>query len=55
MKKTKQNETRWYLYTDGARVQVLKDTSEVEVLEGVIIEITANEAANILALALANK
>ena len=55
MKKTNQNEAQWYLYTDGTRVQVVKDTTEVDVLKGVVIEITANEAANILALALANK
>lgn len=54
MKRTKE-ETKWYLFTDGKKVSVTNSLTEVSTLRGAIINITANEAATILALMLERK
>jgi hypothetical protein len=54
MKKVK-NEAMWYLICDGQGARVTNDIEEARSLNVVIVEITANEAASILALTLANK
>ncbi len=50
MKRTKQ---KWYLFVDGKSASVTNNRNEVDILKGVVIEITADEAASILALKLA--
>lgn len=50
MKRTKQ---KWYLFVDGKTTSVTNNRNEVDILKGVVIEITADEAASILALKLA--
>jgi hypothetical protein len=49
MKHTKQ---KWYLFVDGKTTSVTNNRNEVDILKGVVIEITADEAASILALKL---
>ena len=53
MKRTKA--TKWYLYTDGKTTSVTNSFNEVSALKGVVIEITPDQAAQILALTLARK
>ena len=53
MKRTK--ETKWYLFTDGKTTSVSSSFNEVNALKGVVIEITADQAAQILSFALARK
>lgn len=53
MKRTKA--TKWYLYTDGKTTSVTNSFNEVSALKGVVIEITPDQAAQILALSLARK
>lgn len=53
MKRTKT--TKWYLYTDGKTMTVSNSFNELNALKGVIIEITPDQAAQILALTLASK
>ena len=53
MKRTPQN--KWYLFVDGKSTKVANSRTEMDTLKGVVIEITADEAAQILALTLANK
>jgi hypothetical protein len=53
MKRTKT--TKWYLYTDGKTTSVTNSFNEANALKGVIIEITPDQAAQILALTLARK
>ena len=59
MKKTTNNNikknTKWYLYTDGKVTLVANSRTEFDTLNGVVIEISANEAATILALKLKAK
>jgi hypothetical protein len=55
MKRTKQDEEKWYLFVDGKSIKVTNAVEECSQLKRVIIEITAHEAANILALALEAK
>lgn len=49
-KDTKPTETKWYLFLDGKTATVHSSTAEIDLLKGVVIEISANEAANILLL-----
>ena len=51
---TKKN-TKWYLYTDGKITLVANSRTEFNTLNGVVIEISANEAATVLALKLKAK
>ena len=53
MKRTKS--TKWYLFTDGKKVSVTNTLTEVSTLKGVVIDITANDAATILGLMLERK
>ena len=53
MKPTPKN--KWYLFVDGKSAQVANSRTELDTLKGVVIEITADEAAQILALTLASK
>ena len=53
MKRT--NEAKWYLFVDGKSTKVTNSRTEIDTLNGVVIEITADEAARILALTLATK
>jgi hypothetical protein len=53
MKRTKA--TKWYLFTDGKNLSVTNTLTEVSTLKGVVIEITANEAATILGLIVERK
>jgi hypothetical protein len=53
MKRTPKN--KWYLFVDGKSTKVTNSRTEIDLLNGVVIEISANEAAEILALTLANK
>jgi hypothetical protein len=53
MKRTPKNQ--WYLFVDGKSTKVANSRTEMDTLKGVVIEITADEAAQILALTLANK
>lgn len=53
MKRTK--ETKWYLFTDGKKVSVTNSLTEVSTLKGVILDISANDAATILGLMLERK
>lgn len=53
MKPTPKN--KWYLFVDGKSAQVANSRTELDTLKGVVIGITANEAAQILALTLASK
>ena len=46
---------KWYLFVDGESTKVVNSRTEINTLKGVIIEITANEAAQILALTIAKK
>lgn len=46
---------KWYLFVDGESVKVANSRTEIDTLNGVIIEITANEAAQILGLIIAKK
>ena len=55
MKKTKKSESKWYLFVDGTDAKITNNYEEVAALNGVILTITADEAASILALRLANK
>lgn len=52
MKPTNKNNTptKWYLFLDGKTATVHNSTAEIDLLKGVIIEITADEAASILLL-----
>jgi hypothetical protein len=52
MKRTKKDEEKWYLFVDGKSTKVTNSRIEIDTLKGVVIEITANEAASILALTL---
>jgi hypothetical protein len=47
--------TKWYLFVDGKSTKVTNSRTDIDILNGVVIEITANEAAEILALTLATK
>lgn len=49
-KTTKPTETKWYLFLNGKTATVHNSTAEIDLLKGVVIEISANEAANILLL-----
>ena len=51
MKRTPKN--KWYLFVDGKSSKVTNSRTEIDKLNGVVIEITADEAASILALTLA--
>lgn len=42
--------TKWYLYTDGKSIRIANSLTEIGALKGVIINITADEAAKILSL-----
>ena len=53
MKRTK--EAKWYLFTDGKNVSVTNSPAEASTLRGVMLNISANEAATILALMLEHK
>lgn len=53
MKRTPKN--KWYLFVDGKSVKVTNSRTEIDTLKGVVIEITADEAAQVLALTLARK
>ena len=53
MKRTPKN--KWYLFVDGKSTKVTNSRIEIDALNGVVIEITADEAASILALTLATK
>lgn len=53
MKPTPKN--KWYLFVDGKSTKVANSRTELDTLKGVVIEITADEAAQILALTLAHK
>jgi hypothetical protein len=53
MKRTPNN--KWYLFVDGKSTKVTNSRTEIDTLNGVVIEITADEAAQILALTLARK
>lgn len=53
MKRTPKN--KWYLFVDGQSTKVTNSRTEIDTLNGVVIEITADEAAQILALTLARK
>jgi hypothetical protein len=53
MKRTPKN--KWYLFVDGKSTKVTNSRTDIDILNGVVIEITANEAAEILALTLATK
>ena len=55
MKRTTTPENKWYLVCDGKSANVTNNISEVKGMNVVIVEISANDAANILALTLANK
>jgi hypothetical protein len=55
MKKTKKNENKWYLFIDGTDAKITNTYEDVSALKGVILTITADEAASILALRLENK
>lgn len=60
MKKTTNNNnakknTKWYLYTDGKATLVANSRTEFDTLKGIVIEISANEAATVLALKLKAK
>jgi hypothetical protein len=48
MKRTPMN--KWYLFVDGQSAKVTNSRTEIDTLNGVVIEITADEAAQILAL-----
>lgn len=53
---TKKNIKRgWYLVYDGVNTTITNDIAEAQTLKTVIIEITADEAAQILLLANAYK
>ena len=52
MAKTKNG---WYLFTDGKAISVTNTLTEISKLKGVIINITADEAAKILSLAIQPK
>jgi hypothetical protein len=53
MKRTPKN--KWYLFVDGKSTKVTNTRTEIATLNGVVIEITADEAAQILALTLTTK
>jgi hypothetical protein len=53
MKRTPKN--KWYLFVDGKSTKVTNTRTELDTLNGVVIEITADEAAQILALTLTTK
>ena len=53
MKRTPKN--KWYLCVDGQSTKVTNSRTDIDTLKGVVIEITADEAASILALTLAYK
>lgn len=53
MKRTPKN--KWYLFVDGKSSKVTNSRTEIDKLNGVVIEITADEAASILALTLARQ
>ena len=55
MKRTKKNEEKWYLFVDGKSSKVTNTLTEISQLNGVIIEITASQAASILGLILQSK
>ena len=49
------SKSKWYLFVDGKSTKVTNSRTELDILKGVVIEITADEAAQILALTLAMK
>ncbi len=49
------SKSKWYLFVDGKSTKVTNSRTELDILQGVVIEITADEAAQILALTLAMK
>lgn len=55
MKKTKKNEAQWYVFFDGKNLKIMKSTEEVSALKGVILNISAHEAASMLSLILESK
>lgn len=55
MKKTKKNEAKWYVFFDGKNLKIMNSTEEVSALKGVILNISANEAAAMLSLILESK
>ena len=55
MKKTKKNENKWYLFIDGTEAKITNHYEDVATLNGVVLTITADEAASILGLMLSNK
>ena len=50
MKRTKKIEPKWYLVYDGKNHKIVKDLSEYDDLNVVIIDITAEDAASYLLL-----
>ena len=55
MKPTKKSENQWYLFIDGTDAKITNKYEDVSALNGVVLTITADEAASILALRLASK
>lgn len=53
MKRAK--EAQWYLFTDGKNVSVTNSSAETSTLRGVVLNISANDAATILGLMLEHK
>lgn len=51
----RKSNNKWYLFVDGKSTKVTNTRTEIDTLKGVVIEITADEAAQILALTLATK
>lgn len=50
MKSKKQNKTKWYLFLDGKTATIHDSIAEIDLLKGVVIEITADVAASVLLL-----
>lgn len=55
MQKTKQKNKKWYLFIDGTDAKITDNYENVATLRGVVLTITADEAASILGLMLENK
>ena len=55
MKRTTTPKNKWYLVCDGKSASVTNNIGEAKGMNVVILEISANDAANMLALTLANK
>lgn len=46
----RKNKTQWYVVFDGKNMQITNNIAEAKTLNVVIVEITADEAAQMLAL-----